>query len=144
MTMDFKDKDEIKEGMIQAAIGLQNFLQGQNAIKQQVEDAQIALPSLLSGSPTFYAIKSAVEESVRLAPDECDVLVFMGEVFLTEIRFIEPHTFLCEGFDQNGHHTRVILHFSQVLLRVAYRPKLSNERVVSRVIKGFADHKTST
>jgi len=140
--VDLRNNDALKEGMIQANMRLQNFLQEQHAIQQHVEDSQIALPSLLSGSPTFHAIKSAVDEFVRLAPDDCDVLVLMDEILLTEIRFIEPHTFLCEGFDQNGHDTRVILHFSRVLLRVIHRPKLSDDRKVSRVIKGFADHKT--
>ena len=142
--MNHKDMDEIKEGMIQADIGLQNFLQEQNSIKQRVQNSQIALPSLLSGEATFLAIKSAIDEGVRLAPDDHDVWIYIGDVSVSEVRFIEPHAFLCEGVDKNGHWTKIICHFSQIFMKVVFIPKLSADRHVSRVIKGFADHKTST
>jgi hypothetical protein len=101
--------------------------------------AQIALPKLLSGEATWLALKRAVDDLVRLAPQDHDVLVCVGDVSVHKIEFIEPHTLLFEGLDQNGHRTGLVIHFSQLNARVVYLPK----RGPSRVITGFAPEQSA-
>lgn len=105
-------------------------------IARQVEAhaAQVALPSLLSGEATWRSLNFAVEELTRLAPDDHDILIQVGEITVLVARFIEPHTFLFEGVNQDGHQTRIIIHFSQLTARVVYLPK----RGPSRRITGFS------
>jgi hypothetical protein len=106
-------------------------------------DAQIALPHLLSGESMFIAMKRAVDDLVSRAPQDHDVLIQIGDLSVTEAQFIEPHTFLFEGFNQDGQRAGIVCHFSQVIVQVIYRPKRSAERVVSRVIQGFSPHEPS-
>jgi hypothetical protein len=101
--------------------------------------AQIALPKLLSGEAIWLALQRAVDDLVRLAPQDHDVLVCVGDVSIDKIEFIEPHTFLFKGFGQNGHRTALIIHFSQLAARIVYLPK----RGPSRVITGFAPEKSA-
>ena len=144
MTMNLEDMEEIKEGMINADMSLREHLASEEHIRQRAQNSQISLPLLLSGDATFLAIKSAIDEGVRLAPDDHDVWIYIGDVSVSEVRFIEPHAFLCEGIDKNGHWTKIICHFSQIFMKVVFIPKLSADRHVSRVITGFADHRTFT
>ena len=89
----------------------------------------------LSGKATWLALQSAVKEIASRVPENHDVLIQVGEVAVTGARFIEPHTFLFEGKNQNDEVTRVIVHFSKLDARVVYRPK----RGPSRIITGFHD-----
>jgi hypothetical protein len=100
-------------------------------------EAQIALPSLLSGAATFDALAGAVQELRRLAPDDCDVWILVGDIFVREARFIEPHTFAFEGFDEHGDRAWVVQHFSQLSARVVYRTKRDDVPFTSGVIHGF-------
>ncbi len=88
----------------------------------------------LSGDATFEALKEAVDELVASAPEDHDVLVQAFNISVREIRYIEPHTLLFSGFTQEGHHTSVVAHFSQVVAHVVYLPKKSKERIIT----GFA------
>jgi hypothetical protein len=98
-------------------------------------EAQIVLPRLLSGKATFDALISAVKELSGVAPDDCDVFVRVGSISVLKARFIEPHTFSFEGFNQDGHRAWEVLHFSQLHASVVYLPK----RGPSRVITGFSN-----
>jgi len=91
----------------------------------------------------FLAMKHAVNDLVGRAPQDHDVLIQIGDLAVTEARFIEPHSFLFEGVDQNGHRAGVVCHFTQVIVKVVYRPKQSDERIVSRVIQGFSPNEPS-
>lgn len=91
--------------------------------------------SMMSGDATWRALYEAVAELKRIAPQDCDVLVQIGDVSVLKARFIEPHAFLFEGINQNGHHTGIVIHFSQLAARVVYLPK----RGPSRVITGFSN-----
>ena len=93
--------------------------------------AQVSLPSLLSGASTWNALKCAVEELRSAAPDDCDVFVQVGDLAVIEARFVEPHTFLFEGLDQNGHKAWAVVHFSQLSSRIVYRPKNGPNRKVT-------------
>ena len=86
---------------------------------------------LLSGDATWIALERAVNDLVSSAPQDHDVLVQVRDVSVLKAFFIKPHTFLFEGFDQDGHRTRIIIHFSQVEARVVYLPKRGPDRVVT-------------
>lgn len=97
--------------------------------------AQIALPHLLSGDATWVALKRAVEDLISRAPQDNDVLLQIFDLAVLEAQFIEPHTFLFEGTDQDGNRSGLVCHFTQVVARVVYLPK----RGPSRVITGFSN-----
>ena len=96
-----------------------------------VERQTDILRSLLSGTATFNALVSAVEELRRIAPDDCDVFVQVGNITVLKAVFIEPHSFSFEGLDQDGHRTWIVIHFSQLHASIVYLPKRGAERVVT-------------
>jgi len=85
----------------------------------------------LSGDAAFVALKQAVDELVACAPKDHDVLIQAFNISVREIRYIEPHTFLFSGFNQEGHHTAVVAHYSQVVAHIVYLPKQGPERVIT-------------
>ena len=80
-------------------------------------------PSIHSGEATFTALKKAVEEVTRAAPETCDVFIRAYDLTVWEIRFVEPHTLLFSGVTDDGHHACEVIHFSQLRARVVYQPK---------------------
>lgn len=101
------------------------------------ERQEIVLRHLMSGAATFAALKEAVDYLAGAAPKDHDVLIQAFNIGVVEVRFLQPHTFLFRGFDQEGNHTFVVVHFSQMVARVVYLPKRGPERVVT----GFAVEK---
>ena len=93
------------------------------------------IPDLLSGSAAFVALKQAVEELTRSAPEDCDVVIRAFDLFVSEVRFIKPHTLLFRGLTDDGHDATVVCHFSQLVARVIYRPR----RGATRVVTGFSN-----
>lgn len=93
------------------------------------------LNSMMSGRATFDALISAVQELSRVAPEDCDIFIQVGNISVLKARFIEPHTFSFEGFNQDGHRAWLVEHFSQLHASVVYLPK----RGPSRVITGFSN-----
>jgi hypothetical protein len=91
---------------------------------------------LLSGDATWAALKKAVEELSRIAPQDHDVVLRVGDLTVLEARYIEPHTFLFGGFSDDGSRSWVVIHFSQVVFRVIHRAKRVPDK--PRVITGFA------
>ena len=91
----------------------------------------------LSGNAAFIALKQAVNEIVARAPKDNDVLVHAFNISVREISYIEPHTFLFSGFNQDGHDTSVVAHFSQVVAHIVYLPKKGPERIIT----GFSRQK---
>ena len=85
----------------------------------------------LSGDAAFIALKEGVDELVASAPEDHDVIVQAFNISVREIRYIEPHTFLFSGFNDKGHHTAVVAHYSQVVAHVVYLPKKGNERIIT-------------
>ncbi|MGD0261506.1 MAG: hypothetical protein ABSD29_16955 [Verrucomicrobiota bacterium] len=104
------------------------------AVRATKEQTHV-LRSMMSGDATWIALKQAVAELTRIAPQDHDVLVQVGDVLVLKARFIEPHAFLFEGINQDGHSTGIVIHFSQLAARVVYLPK----RGPSRVITGFSN-----
>jgi hypothetical protein len=84
----------------------------------------------VSGAASFNALKVAVQEMVSLAPEDHDVLIKAFNVIVTQIRYIEPHTFILSGFLPDGHHTSVVCHYSQIVAHVIYLPKKEKKRMV--------------
>ena len=95
--------------------------------------------SMMSGHPTWNAMKSAVQHLRSIAPKDHDVFVIVGDVTVFETYFLEPHTFLFEGVNNDGDHTWIGLHFSQLAFGVVHRPK----RKLEPVITGFCPHAPS-
>jgi hypothetical protein len=89
----------------------------------------------LSGDAAFSALKQAVEELTRSAPEDCDVLIRAFNITVREVRYVKPHTLLFRGLTDDGHDTWVVCHFSQLVAQVVYLPKAGP----SRVITGFAN-----
>lgn len=92
---------------------------------------------LMSGNSTFLALKEAVAQLVGAAPKDHDVVIHAFGIYVVEVRFLQPHSFLFRGFDEQGHQTSVVVHYSQMVARVVYIPK----RGPRRVITGFAVEK---
>jgi hypothetical protein len=104
------------------------------AREAEPEATPVALASLHPGEATWFALKRTVDELAGRAPQDHDVLMLVGDVAVLEVKFIEPHTFIFQGIDQEGQRTGIVVHYTQVQARVVARPKLG----LSRVITGFA------
>jgi hypothetical protein len=63
----------------------------------------------------------------------------VGDVTVHEAYCMEPHTFLFEGANPDGHSTWMVLHFSQLAIAVIHRPKLGKDSVIT----GFCPHAPS-
>ncbi|SRR6266496_2187759 len=98
---------------------------------KETREAQLALPRLLSGESAFIALKQAVDELARSAPPDHDVLIEAFNLAVREVVYIEPHTLLFRGINQEGNDSFVISHFSQLIARVIYRPKIGDARIVT-------------
>jgi len=101
----------------------------QNSELPSVTEAK-QISHYVSGAASFNALKEAVQEMVSLAPEDHDVLIKAFNVFVTKIRYIEPHTFILKGLLPDGHHTSVVCHYSQIVAHVIYRPKIEKKRMV--------------
>ena len=73
---------------------------------------------LLSGRATFEALKKAVDEISRVAPQDHDVLIEVFDIPVSEVGFTEPHTLLLGGVDKDGHRTIIVAHYSQLVAKV--------------------------
>lgn len=93
-----------------------------------------AMRGLLSAESTFSALKQAVQDLSRSAPQDHDVIIHAFNISVTQVRYVEPHTFIFEGFNSENHPTFVACHFSQLVAHIVYVPK----RGPVRVLTGFA------
>lgn len=106
---------------------------------EQLYDAQVSLPRLLSGEATWFGLIQSIDELKCVAPEDHDVVIQVDDVVVLKAYFLAPHSFRFEGIDQRGHRTGVVIHFSQLRARVVYYPK----RGPTRVITGFAGGTTA-
>jgi hypothetical protein len=90
-----------------------------------------AMHGLMSGDATFIALKDAVDDLTRSAPEDHDIVIQAFDILVTEVRFLEPHTLLLRGFNQKGDRTFVVAHYTQMVARVVYLPKRGPERVIT-------------
>ena len=88
----------------------------------------------LSGESAFDALSEAVDELVRTAPEDHDVIVKAFNLTVREIRYVEPHALIFRGFDEKGNDSTVVCHYSNLLAHVIYIPKSGPERIIT----GFA------
>lgn len=91
---------------------------------------------LLSGDATWLALKKSVEELSRIAPQDHDVVLRVGDLTVLEARYIEPHTFVFGGFTDDGNRSWIVMHFSQAIFKVIHRAR--RDPAKPRVITGFA------
>ena len=89
---------------------------------------------LESGEATLRALKSAIEDIASSAPEDHDTVILHDNLTVLKVRYIEPHTFLFEGLDQDGQHARIVLHFTQVKVHIVHLKKRGPERIIT----GFA------
>jgi hypothetical protein len=106
-----------------------------SAAAVQGEKQRALMLHLMSGEATFLALEKAVHDLVSSAPEDHDVIVHAFNIYVDKIGFIEPHSLLLSGFDQEGNHTSVVAHYSQMVARVIYIKKREPEK--ERVITGF-------
>ncbi len=89
----------------------------------------------MSGDATWQALKSAVDNLKRTAPQDQDIVLRIDNLTIFEARFLEPHTFLFEGIDQNGHRAGIVVHYTQAVVSVVFCPKDSpTSPVLSRAL----------
>ncbi len=98
-----------------------------------------AMRGLMSGEATFIALIQAVKDLTAAVPKENDILISAFGINVLKVRYIEPHTFLFEGFDDEGRAAFAACHFSQLVAHIIYLPKRGAERVVT----GFAEQKAN-
>lgn len=89
----------------------------------------------LSGERTWLALKCAIHALESVAPKDHDVIIQVGGLSVHKARFIEPHSFLFEGVNQNSHRGAIVIHFSQLNASIVFVP----QQGPSRVVTGFAD-----
>jgi hypothetical protein len=126
-----------EDPLSQSTQALREVFQEEARRKNAATDAQISMPSLLSGDPTWLALVQSVEDLTRVAPQDHDVFLVAEDIFVLKAEFLRPHSFRFEGLNQDGHRTWVIVHFSQLKARVVYLPK--RDAAAPRIITGFAD-----
>ena len=98
------------------------------------EQQSAVMRQLMSGDATFAALKAAVAHLVSTAPKDHDVVIYAFDIYVVQVHFIQPHTFLFQGFDQNRNPASVVVHYSQMAARVVYLPKQGPKRGIT----GFA------
>jgi len=95
-------------------------------------DIQVAaMNHLMSGAATFYALQKAVNDLVVAAPKDHDIIIQAFNISVEEVCFLKPHTILFRGFDQEGNQTSVVVHYSQMVAHVIYRPKTGPKRIIT-------------
>jgi len=85
------------------------------------------LQSLLDGESTFRAIHNSVQDLSNGAPEDHDTLIAAFGLIIDQVRFQHPHTLILSGTDDSGNRSSVVAHFSQIVIRVIYLPRVSDE-----------------
>jgi hypothetical protein len=101
-------------------------------------DRQAAvMRGLMSADATFVALQHSVQQLTKSAPKDHDILIQAFGIAVTNVRYVQPHTFVFEGHNSEGHATFAVCHYSQLVAHVVYVPPRQPER--SRVITGFSN-----
>jgi hypothetical protein len=83
-----------------------------------------------TGEASFLVLKDAVNEFTRFAPEDHDIMIHAFGLTVHEIRYIAPHIFIFNGFDNNGNETMLVIHYSQLVAHIVSLPKRSEKREV--------------
>ena len=86
-----------------------------------------SLQSLLDGESTFAAIHDSVQDLRESAPEDHDTLIAAFGLIVDQVRFQHPHTIVLSGSDDSGNRSSVVAHFSQIVIRVIYLPRVSED-----------------
>jgi hypothetical protein len=68
-----------------------------------VAEQTAAMKSLMNGDASFSALIQAVEQLSKSAPADHDVLISAFNISVVKVRYVQPHTFIFEGFDDESH-----------------------------------------
>lgn len=102
----------------------------QRAIEEAARQGSLTR-KMLSGDALYVALVASVEELAKSAPAEHDVLVRAFGLVVTEVHLREPHAFIFHGYNDAGHQSFVVAHFSQVVATVVYLPKRGPEKILT-------------
>ena len=86
---------------------------------------------LLSGDAAFTALQRAINDLSKSAPADHDVVLWAFNLTVTNVRYVEPHTLIFEGFDSENHTAFAACHFSQLVAHVIYVPRRGPERIIT-------------
>lgn len=87
------------------------------------------------GSQLFDRLIKEVEKAATRAPENQDVLVRAFDVLVDKFLFLDPDTFVLSGTDYAGNHTRVVLHYSQLVAHIVFLDR--DPEIPERRITGF-------
>ena len=126
---------DLASGFSNIARSMSQIQSAQAVRARNLYDAQVAMPKLLAADATFAALQRAVNELSQNSPAEHDVLILAFGIYVTNVQYVEPHTFIFEGHDELGHRSFVTCHFSQLVARVVYVPQ---QNAGLRTVTGFS------
>ena len=93
-------------------------------------------PQVPPGLSLFNRLIKEVQKAACLAPKDQDVMVRAFDVVADKFIFLEPDTFVLSGLDHAGHHTRVVLHYSQLVAHIVFLDR--DPALPERRITGFS------
>lgn len=115
---------------------LRQFACALEANKMEPIEARPALVAIASSPPagevTWFGLKRAVDDLLRRASPDHDVIMFVSDVAIFEAEFLSPHTFIFRGVNRDGYFTNIVSHYAQVMARIIYRPKQGPNRIVTQ------------
>lgn len=86
---------------------------------------------LMSGDATYSALQDAINRILDIASKDHDVVIEAFGIFVTDVRFHSPHTFIFNGLNEKNEKTSVVVHYSQIIARIAYKPKSGAKRIIT-------------
>jgi len=93
----------------------------------------VPLNRYLTGEALFQALIRETEELCARATQNQDVLLFISDIAISKVRFIEPYAFAFYELASNGERVE-LCHFSQVKVQLLL---IRREPDRPRVITGF-------
>jgi hypothetical protein len=86
------------------------------------------LGPFLSARAAYDALEQAVHELGQIAGKDSDVVVKAFDLTVGEVVYIEPYGLLFRGVNDDGQHAFVLCHFSQMVARFVFKPKVAAKR----------------
>jgi hypothetical protein len=98
---------------------------------EMMVEAVQKMQNLMTGAATFRALQVAVNETLKAAPKDHDVVILAFGITVTNVSFAKPHTLYLGGYNADGHRTIVVAHHSQMVAHVIYRPQQGPDRIIT-------------
>lgn len=126
MAFDEYNDEQLSNRLVGFAGPLQAAMIAELGRRQAVKSHQ-----LLSGEAMYHALSAAVNNVVPKTPTDNDVLIEAFGLLVQTVQYVEPHTFIFLGNNRDGHFTCAAAHFSQVVMKVVFRPKQGPTRIIT-------------